>query len=258
MNPTGRRIHGKRRLHFNTTAALREYYEAKYREGGYNDGGYTIRGVNISAAYHQRRREAALRLLDPQPGETILDAGCGSGALSAALAGVCSKVHAVDIAGNALDPRYAALPNLCFSQMDVESTGFADAAVDKIVCVETIEHLLRPQLALVEFHRILKSHGRLVLTYPTINRTRVKQWHLGRKVSISEHLNEWSFDELLRHAAAAGWRLQNVEGIAFDFGAFMALKHLHRALASGITKASLQIRNFPRNSMFVCAEWGKA
>ena len=111
-------ILGKRRLQFRDNLELEKYYEEKYRQGGY-EGGCIRFGINISDLYHQERHKSALRFLNPAPQETILDAGCGDGRLSALIAPRCRILHAIDIAGNALDPRYRALPNLCFAKMNV-------------------------------------------------------------------------------------------------------------------------------------------
>lgn len=245
------RIVGQERLRFASNEALREYYEHKYRTGGYEEGGYSVRGVDVSAMYHARRLELALRFAAPRPHEDLLDAGCGSGALAAELAPRSRMTQAVDIAANALDARFATIPNLRFRAMNVESLEFPDGRFDAVVCVETLEHLLSPLVALGEMARVLKRGGRLVLTYPTINRTFVKRCRLGRTVPVSEHLNEWSYAELVAAVESAGLRVRKVEGISFDFGVLLALKHLHRSVALGMTRAALSVRGFPRNSMFV-------
>lgn len=251
MSTRSRRIVGEQRLHFGSNAELQSYYEAKYRDGGYEEGGCVVHGVDVSAWYHARRQESAFRALAPGAEETILDAGCGNGVLAARLAPRCKVVHAVDIAANALDPKLAAVPNLKFHAMNLESLGFPAEFFDKIGCVETLEHLLSPELALREFHRVLKRDGRLVLTYPTVNRTTVKHLKLGRRVDISEHLNEMSYAELRGALHAAQFEVERVEGIAFDFGALLALKHVNAFFASAITRLSLAVRSFPANSLFV-------
>jgi ubiquinone/menaquinone biosynthesis C-methylase UbiE len=249
-NPSRKIVH-EERLRFENNEALKAYYEDKYREGGYEGGGHVVHGIDISAIYHARRRETALRLLAPATGEIILDAGCGSGTLAACLASRSREVHAIDIAVNAFDSSLKSTPNLRFSAMNLEALTFPDSMFDGIACVEALEHLLNPEKAITELHRVLKPDGRLVITYPTINRTVVKQCKLGRKVPISEHLTEWSYRELVDRFRSAGFLASHVEGIAFDFGALLALKHVSRFFASTITHVSLAIRAFPANSMFV-------
>jgi ubiquinone/menaquinone biosynthesis C-methylase UbiE len=252
---TDRRILGKNRLVFADNSALKTYYEGKYREGGYDESGCVIRGVRISNRYHVERQKAALRLLAPQRDDVVLDAGCGNGALAALIAPHCREVYGIDIAGNALSPQNAGLPNLKFQQMNVEQLEFRDAIFDKVVCVETLEHVLNPIQALKEIARVLKPNGRFVLSYPTINETTMKHWHLSRRIPISEHLNEWSLQEL--RANLERDRLFTVirtEGICFDLGPLAALKLFHRFFAEKITDLALAIRMFPGNSQFVALE----
>ena len=49
-----------------------------------------------NAAFVPELGEAALRLLDPQPGELILDVGCGDGALTARIAEAGARVIGLD------------------------------------------------------------------------------------------------------------------------------------------------------------------
>jgi 2-polyprenyl-3-methyl-5-hydroxy-6-metoxy-1,4-benzoquinol methylase len=251
MKNRARRIVHEERLHFENNEVLKAYYEEKYRDGGYEEGHYVVHGVDISAIYHARRRATVLRLLAPAISEIILDAGCGSGAFAVCLAAHSREVHAIDIAANAFAPGLKSTPNLRFSAMNLEALTFPDSMFHGIACVETLEHLLNPEQAITELHRVLKRDGRLVITYPTINRTIVKNCKLGIKVPISEHLTEWSYRELVDRLRSAGFLVSHVEGIGFDFGALVALKHVSRFLASTITRASLLIRAFPANSMFV-------
>lgn len=250
--PEDRRgIHWKERLHFADNAELRAYYEEKYGTGGYDEGGAVVHGVDVSALYHARRKEAALRLLDLQPGDVALDAGCGRGELAAQMAARCREVQAIDIAANAFDPQYRALPNVRFQAMEVEQLAFPDGSFDKVVTVEMLEHLIAPERALAELRRVLKRDGRCIMTYPTINRTLVKHLKLGRPVPISEHLNEWSYRELVAAVGIAGFVVEKVEGIAYDFGYLLGLKYVNRFFAKKITDASLALRGSPGNSMFV-------
>lgn len=248
-------ILGQRRLLFQDNDAVERYYEEKYRHGGYEAGCVRF-GVNISALYHQERHRAAIRFLRPAAHEVILDAGCGNGRLAVQIAPQCRSIVAVDIAGNAFPDGNQVAPNLRFEKMNVEALSFPAATFDQAVSVETLEHVLNPERALAELHRVIKPGGRLVITYPTINRTVVqtvqRALRLTKPIEISEHLTEWSYAETIAAMAKAGFVLEAAEGLVFDFGVFGALKSVSRFFAMKITALSLRIRSFPRNSAFVC------
>lgn len=107
-------------------------------------------------------------------GRRVLEIGCGRGELACAIAAWepgPSHFIAADFAQSAvrLGRRRAlagAAPGLSWLVADVQDIALPDASIDTIVSCETIEHLLDPQKALHEFHRILRPGGRLVLTTP--------------------------------------------------------------------------------------------
>jgi 2-polyprenyl-3-methyl-5-hydroxy-6-metoxy-1,4-benzoquinol methylase len=253
-------ILNKARLRFPDNEALERYYEEKYRNGGYEAGCVRF-GIDISGWYHRERQRSALRLLEPGPQERILDAGCGQGDLAAEIGGRCAQVHAVDIAGNSLNPWHRTVPNLRFEKMNVERLEYPDATFDKVVSVETLEHVLHPLAAIREFHRVLRPGGRVVITYPTINRSALQRLQQGlgitRPLEVSEHLTEWSYSELVERFASAGFGLLRSEGIVFDFGIAGALKAVSAGMTRRLTAWSLKIRRFPRNSLFVSVAFRK-
>ena len=248
-------IHGKGRLEFKDNRELEQYYEDKYSHGGYEGGGCVIFDINLSRLFHEARHRSALGFLQPGADDVVLDAGCGDGSLSAKIAPRCRTVHAIDIAGNALDPALRGVPHLQFHKMNVEELAFADGFFDRIVSGETLEHLLDPRKAIAEFHRTLKPGGCLVVTYPTVNRTFMQRiqrrlgigWHL----EISEHLPEWTYGDVVKNVVAGGFEFVASEGRAVVGGVFGWIKYKSRFFARLFTRLSLGIRCFPRNSSFV-------
>jgi SAM-dependent methyltransferase len=113
--------------------------------------------------------ERHLRLVTPPPAAVVLDAGCGSGAISRLIA----KRHPdARVTGVDLNPAYSAdaarraaaegLSNLTFETGDVTALRFADASVDLIWTQFVLYFLPHPELALAEFRRLLRPGGRLV------------------------------------------------------------------------------------------------
>lgn len=98
-------------------------------------------------------------------GRTVLDAGCGTGRGTAALAGHHADVVAIDIGlklAAAARRRCACRPAVG----NVMSLPFSDATFDVVLSMEVIEHLPDPALAVKEFGRVLKKGGHLVLSTP--------------------------------------------------------------------------------------------
>jgi SAM-dependent methyltransferase len=109
-----------------------------------------------------------LGLLGTAGNQTILDAACGTGFGTAALAEAGARAIGIDIALNALrrarrDPVGRAARYLA---MDAMHLAFADAVFDGIVSQDTIEHLADDSAFLSEAARVLKPGGRLFLFTP--------------------------------------------------------------------------------------------
>ncbi|KRC56709.1 MULTISPECIES: methyltransferase domain-containing protein [unclassified Nocardioides] len=115
-----------------------------------------------------RLRDWAMAALDPQPGETAVDVGSGTGAEVRRLAA------AVGESGRAIgiEP-HAGLRAVATERssgtgatyLDAEATDlpFEDASVDVVRCERVFQHLTDPAGAVGEFARVLRPGGRLVV-----------------------------------------------------------------------------------------------
>jgi 2-polyprenyl-3-methyl-5-hydroxy-6-metoxy-1,4-benzoquinol methylase len=96
-------------------------------------------------------------------GGTLLDVGCGCGALWGFVRGQVQTYLGVDAV------RYDGLPDACtFHQADLETTPvpLPDEIADVVVAIETIEHLENPRAFVRELTRLTKWGGLIVLTTP--------------------------------------------------------------------------------------------
>lgn len=97
--------------------------------------------------------------------KTLLDVGCGSGFYTSQFRDAGNRVTGIDLtlegaqATNQLDIP-TSITNL------EQGLPFPDCAFETVTFIEVIEHLLRPDLAIQEIHRVLKVEGALVLTTP--------------------------------------------------------------------------------------------
>jgi len=110
-----------------------------------------------------------ISLLSPQPGELILDAGCGTGRNFSKLERVGSSIIGIDfsygmltVARRNFADNPSAFPLLL---ADLERTlPFQTGSFDVVLCALIGEHLSALQQVLREFHRVLKPGGRLVFS----------------------------------------------------------------------------------------------
>lgn len=91
----------------------------------------------------------------------ILDAGCGTGWFGEIL----SDFIPATVVG--IDQKLPKTIREEFLRMAVESPGFKDSSFDCILAKDVIEHLIFPQDAMKEFHRILRSGGTIIITAPS-------------------------------------------------------------------------------------------
>jgi len=116
-------------------------------------------------SYGEGFEAAALLGLIP-PTWTVADLGCGTGSLSARLAGQVASVIAVDNSPPMLDAarqRTAGLDNVELREGDLEALPLDNASVDAAVSVLVLTYLPDPAAALQEAVRVLKPGGLLVL-----------------------------------------------------------------------------------------------
>jgi len=118
----------------------------------------------------QHRRDLALGLLQPEPGMTVLDVGCGAGALALGILERGAHWIGVDAAREMLRRAKLALadapgPALCAHARALR-LPVSDGALDAIACIGVINFQRRQQLdpQLREFWRALRPGGRLVMS----------------------------------------------------------------------------------------------
>lgn len=102
------------------------------------------------------------RHIDPQPGDRILEVGCGVGHLTKRLRELGADAVGIDV-----NPRAAELAVTDgVMTMRAEALSFEDTSFDKIVSVHAIEHLPDLEGALEEMNRVLEPGGDALLIYP--------------------------------------------------------------------------------------------
>lgn len=133
--------------------------------------------VPISSGTDRARRQLRLLtdVLAGSPGpHRVLDVGCGDGAATSLVAGLLSRldpanqVIGIDWSTRALDRARAYGFGLISAGVEPPGLPVATGAVDVVIMSELIEHLVDPDSALDEAHRVLRPHGTLLLSTPNL------------------------------------------------------------------------------------------
>jgi ubiquinone/menaquinone biosynthesis C-methylase UbiE len=117
-----------------------------------------------------------LRVAEVEPGETILDLGCGAGIdsiLAAHRAGPSGRVIALDFLSEMLERTAAAaaeagLSNIETVEGEIEAIPLPDRSVDHIISNGVINLAPRKRRVLAECARVLRPGGKLSLSDLTV------------------------------------------------------------------------------------------
>lgn len=200
------------------------------------------RGFVVQRFWHAEKERMIRKFSPPAPGEVVLDVGCGSGVIADVLAGMGARVTGVDGSPRAVDyaRRTFVRPNLDFVLGLVDDLRFAPASVDRVYCLELIEHIHEHQARelLASLHRLTRSGGTLTLTTPNYHGLwpalellldasglvphldgdqHVSHFHAARLRALLEETG-WTverlttFSTLAPFASVLGWRV--AEGVA--------------------------------------------
>lgn len=126
--------------------------------------------MNIANWRHIR---VSIRLLAPQPGDTVLDVGFGGGTSLLALSRrvISGKVIGVDYSRDmvrdaaALVNRHGIESKVSVQWGDVAHLPLPDSSVDKILSCNSLHYWTDIHLSLIELRRVLKPGGRLALGF---------------------------------------------------------------------------------------------
>ncbi|MCF6281580.1 MAG: class I SAM-dependent methyltransferase [Candidatus Polarisedimenticolaceae bacterium] len=131
----------------------------------------------IGALVKSVELELVLKLLQPQVGEHILDAGCGTGIFTAPLLERGSRITGLDLSLPMLKRAQIHLPEQSFLAADMGALPFADGSFDKVVSITAIEFIESGKQALAELFRVTRPGGLVVVA--TLNS--LSPWAKHRK-----------------------------------------------------------------------------
>ena len=184
-----------------------------------------------------RRRALVREALAAQPGERVIDIGCGPGFYVAELleeVGPEGAVLGVDAAEAMLAiaaKRCEAHRNASFEKADAMSLPGADDAYDAALSVQVMEYVPDVGAALAEIHRILRPGGRVVIwdvDWETLSLYSTDPERMARaKRAFDKHLTHPALPQRLTALLrAAGFEDVAMEGHVFASNAYDAEAYL--------------------------------
>jgi len=141
----------------------------------------------------------------PFLGNSVFEAGCGSGNLTSHLLDrkVLKVVDIDPVHVEAITARFGHLENLETSVCDLESPDtYTEAeSYDSVLCVNVLEHLDEPYLALKGFHRILRKGGHALVLVPA------HDWLFSEADRALQHRKRYSASEVQELLTSAGFEV---------------------------------------------------
>ena len=108
-------------------------------------------------------RKKVAKLVNSQPGQTILDLAAGTGSSSVVFLREGVKVVAADFSNGMLEEGRRRHPELEFVFADASALPFADTEFDTVTISFGIRNVEKTEVALSEMLRVLKPGGKLVI-----------------------------------------------------------------------------------------------
>jgi len=136
---------------------------------------------------YRRLLEDLSNTLDIKEGESILDAGCGPGLVIEKIIEE-NKGKRISITGLDFSKRMIKYAHRRCKNLNVklqvanlnENLEFSDSSFNKVVCSNTLYALENPRRVILEFHRVLKQDGAVIIANPKPN--------AGEKELIRQHI----------------------------------------------------------------------
>ncbi len=108
--------------------------------------------------------EDLLQLLNPQPGESILDLGCGTGQLTEKIAQAGAEVMGVDHASEMIEKARENYPHIRFDVADARNFQ-VDKPLDAVFSNAVLHWVKEADSAIASIHQSLKPGGRFVAEF---------------------------------------------------------------------------------------------
>jgi ubiquinone/menaquinone biosynthesis C-methylase UbiE len=133
---------------------------------------------------------------------------------------------------------------------DITSIPLSEESIDVILCIEVLEHVPEPILAIKEFSRLLKKGGTLILTAPFNSLTHFAPYH------FSTGFNKYFYE---KHLIDCGFKINEIvpNGNYFEYIA-QEIRRLPEVVRKYTGKYILFGRLINKLFLFILKRFGKA
>ncbi|MBI4043473.1 MAG: methyltransferase domain-containing protein [Candidatus Diapherotrites archaeon] len=172
----------------------------------------------------QEKVHQILKLLQPKPGERVLDLGCGGGVYAGKVFEASkAMIFGSDIAWSAT--RIAKTNHsseLNWINAFGDQLPFRNESFDKVYAIEVFEHLAEPEKVIAEIARIVKKGGRALLSNP-VYPALPAPWYQVEDPQVHGHINFMSVAQYRREFEKHGMHVIGVRG----YGTMQSLVEAH-------------------------------
>ncbi|UUU21827.1 class I SAM-dependent methyltransferase [Streptomyces sp. DSM 40750] len=188
---------------------------------------------------------------------TVLDIGCGDGTAAATAAPLLTghRIIGVDWSQDALRRARTRVPYAIRGELADGGLPFRSESADAVLFSEVIEHLVDPDSALDEIHRVLRPGGHLMLSTPNLaawynralllagvqpvfSEVSLRGIHGRPGTEVVGHLRLYTARALREFVAASGFEVVRLRGAPFH-GVPRPLRALDRLACAAPSAASI-------------------
>jgi ubiquinone/menaquinone biosynthesis C-methylase UbiE len=237
----------------------KNFWESKFASSVSNDEADRLTAA-VDEDLNRLSQAELVEFLNVQKGESVLDAGCGSGGTAMLIHAVADRIVAVDFSAAAIERarRRASergVKNIEWRVGDISEMALPERAFDRILCLSVFHYLSDDQVrkCLASFSSLLRKGGELVLHVKNLAspylRTlecakRIRAW-ISPRMGLSEHFRPWRwyFRELRNHG---------FEVMCFNSFNLVRIEGLPSGLVRRLQKWELEKRDsFPLSSRWL-------